>query len=342
MAEEPVDLYDTVSLSAAQVAPKAAARMRRWRDSTEPDGYSTGLRTLDEGMFRLLMGELLVLGAGPGMGKTSVALSIAQSVALELMAKDDPGVVLFYTCEMTNEELLLRLASINSGVNLQGARSKRVSAGDYDELEDALEKAEKLPLIVNQSSSPDTALIHGEIERLSKTGPIKRPVRLLVIDYLELLSDSTQDSRAQEWQRIASIVRRLKALAKYWKIPVIVLSQVTRESQTESLTKIPMISQLSGSKAVEAAADKIVFLMRPQYYLAQGQSCACERSSDAENTIYVVVAKDRNGISGITYRLGWAGYCTRIYDKHSSVGRVVKVLAVRSPSEIDTTSLKGS
>lgn len=328
------DLYSSMPRTSRHIGRDARERVRRWQERTEPEGLSTGFVTLDDGGIRLFDNELVVLAARPQMGKTSVAMQMARSVAQHLKDTGDPGCVLVYSCEMTAEQLLLRMAASQAGVNLQAARLKKVSDEDYERLMAALTQIEALPIVINDATSPDTYKIDAEVAALKDRG---RPVRFLVADYLELLGDSTATGREQDNVRIARIVTRCKALAKKWHVPFLLLSQVTRETEAAGSTMMPTMKDMRGSAAIEQTADQIWVLMRPQYYLQQGIPCACELASDAKDTIYFGCVKSRNGAGGLTFRFLWSGYRTSMFDMHADARRKVTWLAVRQPSEFART-----
>jgi replicative DNA helicase len=316
--------------SARHIGRDARGRIGKWRTQTEAEGLSTGFATLDDGGIRLFDNELIILAARPQMGKTSVAMQFAANVAQHLKDTGDPGCVLVYSCEMTAEQLLLRMASSRAGVNLQAARMNKVEPEDYDKLDHALSAIGALPIAINDATSPDTTKMDAEIEVFKGRG---KPVRLVVADYLELLGDSTATGREPDHLRIARIVTRSKAIAKKHHIPFLMLSQVTRETEAQGGTMMPTMKDMRGSAAIEQTADQMWALMRPQYYLAQGIPCACELASDSKDTIYFSAIKNRNGAGGLTWRFLWSGWRTSMMDLHSSARRQVRVMAVRQPSE---------
>lgn len=332
--DEGQSLYESMPRSSRHIARDARVRIKKWRDESEPEGLSTGFVTLDDGGIRLFDNDLMILAARAGMGKTSVAMQFAENVARQLKSTGDPGCVLIYSCEMTAEQLLLRMASSRAGVNLQAARMKKVDDEDYKKLEDALSEIETLPIAINDATSPDTSKIDAEIASFRDRG---KPVRFMVIDYLELLGDSTATGREPDHMRIAKIVTRCKALAKKWHICVLLLSQVTRETEAVGGTMMPAMRDMRGSAAIEQTADQIIALLRPQYYLAQGIACACELASDAKDIIYMSCIKNRSGAGMLTWRFAWSGFRTSAFDLHSASQRQVRMLTVRQPSEFART-----
>lgn len=328
--DEGQSLYESMPRSARHIGRDARGRISKWRTQTEAEGFSTGFSTLDDGGIRLFDNELVILAARPQIGKTSVAMQFATNVAQYLKDTADPGCVLVYSCEMTAEQLLLRMASSRAGVNLQAARMNKVEPEDYDKLEHALHEIEALPIAINDATAPDAQKMDAEIEAFR--GRMK-PVRLVIADYLELLKFSGGTGRELENQRIANIVVLAKALAKKHHIPFLMLSQVTRETEAAGSTMMPTMKDMRGSAAIEQTADQIWALMRPQYYLAQGIPCACELASDSKDTIYLSAIKNRNGAGGLTWRFLWSGWRTSMFDMHSTTRRQVNVMAVRQPSE---------
>jgi replicative DNA helicase len=316
-------IYDSIPVHAKHIAKATKRRLAEMRRETEPVGLSTGFTTLDETGIRLADSELFIIAARPGMGKTSLALQMALNAAQELTPKGKT--VMIYSCEMTKGAVLLRMASSLAKVNMQAVKMKKATQDDNNKLDDALDTVSGYDIVINDSTSPDTSKIAAEVSDMSDAGT---PVGLLVVDYLELLGDSIYAS--SETEKIGHIIKRMKAIAKKFLIPVILVSQVARDVDN-SANKIPQVSQMSGSRWVEATADKLIVMMRPEYYLEQGATAACELSSDSSGVTYVGVLKNRDGEDKFTVRMGWDGKTTSVYDMHRSIKRTVRDLSAKKP-----------
>lgn len=321
-------IYDSIPKHARHIAKAAKRRLAELRMQGEPVGLSTGFRTLDDAGIRLVEGELIVIAARPGMGKSSIALQIARNVASSV-ASQGKGVFI-YSCEMTEENVLLRMASSIAKVNMQMLKLGKSSDDDFGRLESELDEISKFNITINDSTSPDTSRIAAEMSDMREAG---NPVGLLVIDYLELLGDTIASKYSTETEKIGKIVTRLKAIAKKFRVPVILVSQVAREVDS-SMNKMPLVSNMSGSRWIEATADKLITLMRPEYYLLQGSTAACELTSDSSGVVYVSLLKNRDGKDKFTVRMGWEDTTTSVYDLHPSIKKYVRDLSAKKPSVI--------
>lgn len=321
-------IYDSIPKHARHVAKSAKRRLAELQTSKDPVGLSTGFKTLDDAGIRLVDGELFIIAARPGMGKTSVALQMAHKAAVPLTQQGK--CVLIYSCEMTEDAVLLRMAASTAKVNIQAMKLAKADADDFGRINDELDALSLLEIVINDSTSPDTSRIAAEISDMRESG---KPVGLLVVDYLELLADMATNKYSSETEKIGRIVVRLKAIAKKFRIPVILVSQVAREVDA-SQNKMPQVSQMSGSRWVEQTADKLVTLMRPEYYLLQGSTAACEKSTDSSGVVYVSVLKNRDGVDKVTLRMGWEGTTTSVYDLHAMIQKEVRDLSAKKPDVV--------
>ena len=291
-------------------------------------GYPLGFKTFDH-FFRLKNGQFTVIAGRPAMGKTSFALQIAFNMAMQLSAsEDDAGKVVFFSAEMSGVELFHKLASQLSGVNLQSGYAGKWTAADSEAFENTLLSLTNLPLMVNDLNIIKTEEIKGNLIDMAESGT---PPRAIFFDYIELAAD--EDAR-QESQRIAQVAQRLKNIAATLKIPVIGLSQVNRAVDNES-SKIPYLINLAGSDTVARMADKVMTMMRPGYYLRNGQSAACELATDISDTCYISIQKDRFGRAGQTFRmkLNEQTFQFSDFEPPREPSRFVNDLSSKKPSE---------
>lgn len=288
-------------------------------------GLPTGFSVIDR-QFRMRDGQLIVVAARSSFGKTSLAVQIAMHNA-ELLEKTwDDGVVVFFSAEMSGAELFQKMASMKSGVNLQKGYAGMWTPDESKAFMDALDDLSTLPLVVNDLNQIKTETMRENLQVLANAG---RKPRLVVFDYIELGADN---DKVRENERIATVVQRLKAIARELNIPVLALSQINREIEKESRHRLPLVHNLAGSDAVGRTADKVLTILIPQIYLKMGIACACEYIEDSLHTAYVSIQKDRFGNRGTIFRLKWTPTTTSFGDLDSLDvrPRYVEKLTVRN------------
>ena len=257
-------------------------------------GLSTGLRDLDKKINGLNKSDLLLIAARPGMGKTSIALNIALSVA----KKYDKTVAVF-SLEMSREQLATRLLSNESFVDNQKLVTGKLSEDDWVKVGMASTALAATDIRIDDNPSITVAAMNAKCRRLENLG-------LVVIDYLQLMtasgySGNKGDSRVNI---VSDISRALKIMAKELNVPVICLSQLSRANESRT-DKRPMLSDLRESGAIEQDADCVLFLYRDDYY---------NENSDRKNIAECIVAKNRHGETG-TVELQWLPQFTTFSDR---------------------------
>ena len=257
-------------------------------------GLSTGLRDLDKKINGLNKSDLLLIAARPGMGKTSIALNIALSVA----KKYDKTVAVF-SLEMSREQLATRLLSNESFVDNQKLVTGKLSEDDWVKVGMASTALAATDIRIDDNPSITVAAMNAKCRRLENLG-------LVVIDYLQLMtasgySGNKGDSRVNI---VSDISRALKIMAKELNVPVICLSQLSRANESRT-DKRPMLSDLRESGAIEQDADCVLFLYRDDYY---------NENSDKKNIAECIVAKNRHGETG-TVELQWLPQFTTFSDR---------------------------
>lgn len=249
------------------------------------NGLRAGYADLDRMTGGFHGGEMIVLAARPSMGKTSLALNIAENVVLPAKGKGTP--TLFFSLEMSAEQLAMRLLCGRAGVNMSKLREGYVSSAMLSEIAKASQEFKEAPLWIDESSNLTILEMRARARRIHS----RHTLGLVIIDYLQLLSGT--DPRMQREQQIAEISRGVKAMAKELKVPVIVLSQLNRESEKEG--RQPRLSDLRESGAIEQDADVVLLLARAKE--------ANEEVEREENLPVVrrdlLLAKQRNGPVGI-------------------------------------------
>jgi len=266
---------------------KARDKVTDWRNG-KVDGRSTGFKTLDPYM-RLINSELTLIAARPSMGKTALAMQMAENVAKDLQREEDPGSVAVFSAEMSGSELVIRMSSAWAGVNSHKLRNGKGTPEEYGKLDDAIVALSHLPIWMDDSSAPSTGKMLEQLDSLNQT----IPVRAMLFDFVELGGDKAPN----EELRISSILQHLKGIAKALNIPVVALNQLSREVEKRA-NKLPQLSDLRYSGMAEQIADKVVFIMRPEYY-EERKDVIDVPQEDKKGVAYILIAKNRNGPVGM-------------------------------------------
>ena len=233
-------------------------------------GLATGLADLDSKMGGLQASDLIVLAGRPGMGKTALATNIAFNVAKAYRAEVQPdghnktidgGVVGFFSLEMSAEQLATRIIAEQSGVPSYKIRRGSITEDDFRSISEAAHEMQRAPLYIDQTGGISIAQLTARARRLKR----QRGLDLLIVDYIQLLSGSKSrgDNRVQE---VTEITTGLKALAKELAVPIIALSQLSRQVEARD-DKRPQLSDLRESGSIEQDADVVMFVYREEYYL---------------------------------------------------------------------------
>jgi replicative DNA helicase len=248
-------------------------------------GLSTGFIDFDKMTTGLHEGEMIVVAARPSMGKTSLAMNIAEHVTLEL--KVPVGV---FSLEMTADQLVLRMLCSRSRVNLRNVRDGFLAERDFPKLTGAAGKMAAAPLFIDDSSGLSILQLRAKARRMWQQSGIK----LFVIDYLQLLHSTSRRAENRQ-QEIAEISGGLKSLAKELNVPVIVLSQLNRELEKRGPGERPRLSDLRESGAIEQDADLVGLLYRETKNKDGDEEVEMEQDAIA---VKLFIAKQRNGPTG--------------------------------------------
>ncbi len=249
-------------------------------------GVGTGFADFDKMTSGFHEGEMIVIAARPSMGKTSLAMNIAEHVALEQGLP-----VGVFSLEMSSESLVLRMLCSRARVNLRSIREGFLAERDFPKLTNAASKMGKAPLVIDDSAGLSILQLRAKARRMHS----QHGVRLFIIDYLQLLNSTSRRSADNRQQEIADISSGIKALAKELKVPVIVLAQLNREIEKDKNRK-PRLSDLRESGSIEQDADLVGLLYKP----AGGEDDdSGEPESDADGIrVNLLIAKQRNGPTG--------------------------------------------
>ena len=246
-------------------------------------GIATGFVDLDYRMSGLQPSDLILVAARPSMGKTAFVLNIAQYVAFH----SDMCTAIF-SLEMSKEQLVNRLFSLESRVDAQLLRSGNLADSDWEKLIEGAGTIGRSKLIIDDT--PGISI--SELRSKCRKYKLEHDLKLIIIDYLQLMSGSGKsDSRQQE---ISDISRSLKSLARELNVPVIALSQLSRQVEQRPDHR-PMLSDLRESGAIEQDADVVMFIYRDDYY---------NKDTETPNQAEIIIAKQRNGPIG-TVNLAW-------------------------------------
>jgi replicative DNA helicase len=251
----------------------------------ELSGLATGFHDFDKMTDGLHGGEMIVIAARPSMGKTSLAMNIAEHIALEL--KMPVGV---FSLEMSAESLVLRMMCSIARVNLRNIRDGFMSEADFPKLHNAAGRLSRAKLFIDATAGLSILQMRARARRMAQQHGIK----LFVVDYLQLLHSTARRSQENRQQEIAEISSGIKALAKELNVPVIVLSQLNRELEKDKSRK-PRLSDLRESGSIEQDADLVGLLYKPNAGDDEEGAAVDESEGLAVN---LLIAKQRNGPTG--------------------------------------------
>src|SRR5688572_18381216 len=289
-------------------------------------GVTTGLRDLDRRLGGLQKSDLIILAGRPSMGKTALATNIGFNAA---EAARDPATgerhrVVFFSMEMSAEQLATRIMAEKSGISSDKIRRGEVRAEDFQRIVEAAQVMNEVPFFIDDTPALTIPMLRTRARRLKR----QHGLDLIVLDYLQLMRGSNNRGSENRVQEISEITRGLKAIAKELDVPVLALSQLSRAVEQRD-DKRPQLSDLRESGSIEQDADVVMFVYREQYYheRAEPNQRADEaddkfherrdrwmkRGEEVHNKADVIVAKQRHGPIG-TRQLYFEGMLTRFSD----------------------------
>jgi replicative DNA helicase len=288
-------------------------------------GTATGLRDLDQRMGGLQSSDLIVLAGRPGMGKTSLATNIAFNIAhaYEPAQQADGsfkaangGVVGFFSLEMSSEQLATRIISEQTEIPSSKIRRGEITEHDFEKLVGCSQMMQKIPLFIDSTGGISIAQLAARARRLKR----QRGLDVIVIDYIQLMQGSSAKASQNRVQEVTEITTGLKALAKELSVPIIALSQLSRQVENRD-DKRPQLSDLRESGSIEQDADVVIFVYREEYYLKNREPKLGSEEhlkwetemAEAAGKAEVIIAKQRHGPTG-TVSLGFQGEFTRFFD----------------------------
>ena len=287
-------------------------------------GISTGLRDLDNRLGGLQRSDLVILAGRPSMGKTALATNIAFHAAKAYKAEHHPdgtvtatdgAIVGFFSLEMSAEQLATRLLAEQSGVPSERIRRGNIHEDEFHQLVDAARELQSIPLYIDDTGGLTISTLAARARRLKR----QRGLGLLVVDYLQLLAGSGKagDNRVQE---VTQITTGLKALAKELDVPIMALSQLSRQVEARE-DKRPQLSDLRESGSIEQDADVVMFVFREEYYTSRREPSEGtpehlqwqEEMGRVHGLAECIIGKQRHGPTG-TVKLQFQADVTRFSD----------------------------
>ncbi len=272
-------------------------------------GISTGLNALDKMMGGFHPSDLMILAARPGMGKTALALNIAFNVANEVLNERGPeklrGPVIFFSLEMSADQLASRLLSTSAEVNGNKIRNGSINDDEFNKLIEHQRALNSMPIYIDDTPDITVPGIRTRARRLKRQ---EGALSLIVVDYVQLLNSAGGRKRDSRTQEISEITRGLKILAKELDVPVLALSQLSRLVEQRE-DKKPQLSDLRESGSIEQDADSVMFIFREAYYHNKKRPVSADATSNEyiewenkakkiENMAEVLIAKQRHGPTG--------------------------------------------
>ncbi len=267
------------------VLVKTINRIDELRTKTnEISGVPSGFSKLDRVTYGWQPTDLIILAARPAVGKTALALNLARNAALH---PTKPTPVGFFSLEMSAAQLVQRILSAESEIPMEKISRGKLEDYEYQQLHTkGIKKLEIAPIFIDDTAALNIFEFRAKARRLVN----KHKVGLIIIDYLQLMS-GTSDKGGNREQEISNISRNLKALAKELSVPIIALSQLSRAVETRKESKMPQLSDLRESGAIEQDADMVMFIYRPEYHEINSN----ENGESTHGETHIRIAKHRNG-----------------------------------------------
>ena len=295
-----------------------------YRRDGKLSGVATGLRDLDSKMGGLQPSDLIIVAGRPGMGKTALATNIGYNIAKAYQSELQPdgtkktvngGIVGFFSCEMSAEQLATRILAEQTSIASSNIRRGGITESDFEKIRNHKIELEHLPLYVDETGGLSISQLTARARRLKR----QRGLDVLIVDYIQLLQGSGKraDNRVQE---VTEITTRLKALAKELNVPIIALSQLSRQVENRD-DKRPQLADLRESGSIEQDADVVMFVFREEYYLQNKEprpgTPEYEKWQLEMSLVHgkaeVIIGKQRHGPTG-TVELQFEGQFTRFSD----------------------------
>jgi replicative DNA helicase len=296
--------FETALTTAVDMAARAYQREGKL------SGLATGLKDVDSKMGGLQPSDLIIVAGRPGMGKTALATNIAYNVARawrgEVRADGhidtvNGGIVGFFSLEMSAEQLATRIIAEQSAIPSSTIRRGGINERDFEKIKDVAIELQHLPFFIDETGGLTVAQLAARARRLKR----QKGLDLLVIDYIQLLQGSTRRAMEGRVQEVTEITTSLKALAKELNVPVLALSQLSRQVENRD-DKRPQLSDLRESGSIEQDADVVLFVFREEYYLSNKEPRPGTdehtrwqvEMADVHGKAEIIIGKQRHGPTG--------------------------------------------
>jgi len=274
--------YDSMN----NLVSQAIKQLEELRDREEGVvGIPSGFTDLDRMTSGWQKSDLIIVAARPGMGKTAFTLSMARNMAVDF---NKPIAV--FSLEMSSLQLVNRLISGETGIAGDKLKRGDLQRHEWIELTTKVERLAEAPIFIDDTPAINIFELRAKCRRLK----MQHDIQMIIIDYLQLMSGSSDSKGGNREQEISTISRSLKSIAKELNVPVIALSQLSRAVETRGGDKRPQLSDLRESGAIEQDADMVIFLYRPEYYGFDQD----EEGNPVKGTAEIIIAKHRNGALG--------------------------------------------
>jgi replicative DNA helicase len=263
-----------------------------YKQSREITGLATGFDEFDKMTSGLQKDELIIIAARPSMGKTALAINIAQYAAVSSNAK-----VAVFSLEMSKEALLRRMLASQAGVDQRKLQTGFLGKEDHEKLQIALEQLVEAKLFIDDNAGITLGEMRAKARRLRQNAG---GLDLVVVDYLQLMSATLPSAGGRRYenrtQEVSAVTRGLKALAKELDVPVVACSQLSRASEQRGGDKRPFLSDLRESGSIEQDADVVAFIHRESYYNRDEEMAEADKAKSE-----IILAKQRNGPTGTVH-----------------------------------------
>lgn len=275
------------SVDAQTLVSQAISKIEEIGKKEGMSGVASGFTKIDEITAGWQASDLVIIAARPGMGKTAFVMSMAKNMAIQF---DIP--VAIFSLEMSSVQLITRMISSETGLRSEKLRKGDLQPHEWEQLSVKVKNLTKAPIFIDDTPSLSIFDLRAKARRLVS----KHGVKVIIIDYLQLMTASVNTKSGNREQEISTISRGLKALAKELSVPVITLSQLSRAVETRGGVKRPLLSDLRESGAIEQDADIVSFIYRPEYYQLEDWDDADRTPCKGEAEF--IFAKHRNGSLG--------------------------------------------
>ncbi|QCX53413.1 replicative DNA helicase [Elizabethkingia sp. JS20170427COW] len=300
--------------TANSLVKEALEKVKSLRDKQGLSGVPSGFKAVDKETGGWQPSDLIIIAARPAMGKTAFLLSMARNIAV-----DQNIPIALFSLEMASVQLIMRMISSETGISSEKLRKGSLSDEEWERLFSNVANLEKAPLYIDETPALSIFDFRAKCRRLV----MQHGVKIIMVDYLQLMTASTGKGVGNREQEISTISRSLKAIAKELNVPVIALSQLSRSVENRP-GKRPQLSDLRESGAIEQDADIVSFIYRPEYYKID----QWEDETPSANQAELIIAKHRNG-STEDVRLAFHGSMARFADldddNFSTLGTYQKV-----------------